>query len=300
MRDFDEYTITRAVVDRVGDVADPRLKRIMRSLINHLHEFVRDVELTSDEWSVAIDFLTRTGQKCSETRQEFILLSDTLGVSMLVDAINHRMPAGATETTVLGPFYVEDPPERQLGADVAGDVEGQPLFVEGRVLSVGGSALASAIVDIWQADSGGLYDVQKQKLPATSLRARFRTDANGRFYFWSIVPTFYPVPDDGPVGEMLRATNRHPFRPAHVHFMIDAPGYEKLVTHVFRAGDAYLDSDAVFGVKQSLIRDFVEEAPGVGPDGRRLDRSWRKLSFDFALKPTQAAYERGREPANQA
>ena len=285
MREFDERSITEAVVERFQGTPDPRLKAVMTSLVRHLHDFVRDVELTFDEWNYAIDFLTRTGQMCSATRQEFILLSDTLGVSMLVDAINHRTPEGATQTTVLGPFYVQNPPELRHGADVSGGLQGEPLFVEGSVAAAGGAPLANAVVDIWQSDDEGYYDVQRPEVEEPTLRARFRTDAQGRFSFWSIMPKFYPIPEDGPVGEMLRATNRHPNRPAHVHFMISASGYETLITHVFANDSSYLDSDAVFGVKEALIREFMREAPGSAPGGRQIDRPWRRLSYDFGLKP---------------
>lgn len=287
MRDFDEHNITAAVIERFGNTPDPRLKRIIVSLVRHMHDFVRDVELTFDEWAFAIEFLTRTGQICSNERQEFILLSDSLGVSMLVDAINHRMREGTTETTVLGPFYVNDPPEVANGADLSAGVAGEPLFVDGRVTSEGGLPISGALVDIWHSDSEGFYDVQQSRVP--ELRARFRTDAGGRFHFWTIVPLYYPIPHDGPVGQMLAATRRHPFRPAHVHFMIEAPGHEKLITHVFRAGDPYLDSDAVFGVKNSLVREFTQHPPGTAPDGCRMEQSWRKLSYHFGLKRLDAA-----------
>jgi hydroxyquinol 1,2-dioxygenase len=288
MRDFDEHSITDAVLERFGGTPDPRLKQVMKSLVRHLHDFVRDVEPSFAEWEQTIGFLTRTGQTCNDTRQEFILLSDTLGVSMLVDAINHRQPAGATETTVLGPFYVEGPPELPLGADIGDGVPGERLLVEGSVGSAAGGPLAGAIVDIWHSDTEGYYDVQRPELDGAALRARFRADAEGRFRFWTILPSCYPIPHDGPVGAMLNATARHPWRPAHVHFMISAPGHERLVTHVFAAGDRWLDSDAVFGVKTSLIRDFVAEPPGMAPDGRRMDRPWRRLRYDFGLKPMPA------------
>jgi hydroxyquinol 1,2-dioxygenase len=286
MRDFDENNITAAVIDRFGDTPDARLKTIMTSLVRHLHDFARDVELTFDEWNAAIGFLTCTGQICDANRQEFILLSDTLGLSMLVDAINHRMPKEATQTTVLGPFYVQNPPEMPLGADLSDGIDGEPLFVHGQVFSAGGGPLAGAIVDTWHSDADGFYDVQKGEDPTLSLRGRFRTDRDGRFHFWSIVPRFYPIPDDGPVGQMLAATKRHPYRPAHVHFMIEAPKHQTLITHVFAAGDRYLDSDAVFGVKNSLIREFTKHDAGTAPDGRRLGRAWRELSYDFGLKQT--------------
>ncbi|MBS7788404.1 intradiol ring-cleavage dioxygenase [Roseococcus sp. SDR] len=273
MRDFDETSITDAVLERLSATPDPRMRQVAQSLVRHLHAFVRDVEPSFEEWQTAIGFLTRVGQMCDDKRQEFILLSDTLGVSMLVDAINHRLPEGATPTTVLGPFYVENAPELPLGAEVAQAMKGERLHVSGQVKSAGGGPIAGAIVDIWHSDEDGFYDVQRPAEEEASLRARFRTDAEGRFHFWTLLPTSYPVPDDGPVGDLLRATGRHPMRPAHVHFMIAAPGHETLVTHVFVAGDEYLDSDAVFGVKQELIADFPK-----APEGHRV------LRYDFALK----------------
>jgi hydroxyquinol 1,2-dioxygenase len=289
MRDFDENNITAAVIDRFANTPDPRLKQIMSSLVLHLHAFARDVRLSFAEWSYAIDFLTRTGQICSDKRQEFILLSDTLGLSMLVDAIDHPASAGVTESTVLGPFYVASAPEMPLGSDVSGGLRGEPLYVEGTVCSFDGRPIANAVVDTWHSDDDGFYDVQRPELSAPALRGRFRTDANGRFYFWSIVPKFYPIPDDGPVGEMLTATARHPFRPAHVHFMISAPGHETLITHVFAADSPYLDSDAVFGIKNELIREFTHEPPGIAPDGKTMQRAWRKLSYQFGLKQIATA-----------
>jgi hydroxyquinol 1,2-dioxygenase len=292
MRDFDENNITAAVVERFANTPDPRLREILSSLVEHLHAFARDVRLSFAEWSRAIDFLTRTGQMCSDTRQEFILLSDTLGLSMLVDAIDHPAGVGATESTVLGPFYVASAPELPLGSDVSGGLPGEPLYVEGTVRSPDGRPVANAIIDTWHSDADGFYDVQLPELAEPALRARFRSDAQGRFHFWSIVPRFYPIPDDGPVGDMLKATARHPFRPAHVHFMISAPGHETLVTHVFAADSPYLDSDAVFGVKNSLIREFTHERAGTGPDGRPMQRAWRKLSYDFGLKQRALAMAR--------
>lgn len=289
MRDFDEHTITRAVIERFADTPDPRLKRLVVSLVSHLHAFVREVEPSFEEWRAAIDFLTGTGQICDDRRQEFILLSDTLGVSMLVDAINHRLPAGATETTVLGPFHVAGSPEVANGADISGGLDGEPLYVEGSVSAADGTALAGALIDVWHSDRDGFYDVQRTDLDHHALRARLRTDDEGRFRFRTIMPAAYPIPDDGPVGEMLRATRRHPWRPAHVHFMIAHPGFETLVTHVFAAGDRYLDSDAVFGVKTSLIRDFTRHPPGTMPDGTPVAAPWRMLRYDFGLKPLMTA-----------
>lgn len=273
MRDFDETSITDAVLERLSATPDPRMRQVSQALVRHLHAFVREVEPSFEEWQAAIGFLTRTGQMCDDKRQEFILLSDTLGVSMLVDAINHRLPEGATPTTVLGPFYVENAPELPLGAEVAQAMKGERLHVSGQVKSAGGGPIAGAVVDIWHSDEDGFYDVQRPAEAEASLRARFRTDTEGRFHFWTLLPTSYPVPNDGPVGDLLRATGRHPMRPAHVHFMIAAPGHETLVTHVFVAGDPYLDSDAVFGVKQALIAEFPR-----APEGHRV------LAYDFALK----------------
>jgi len=283
-RDFNELSITDAVIERFAGTPDARLKQILTSLVHHAHDFVRDVELTQEEWLAAIRFLTRTGHMCDDKRQEFILLSDTLGISMLVDAINHRQPAGATETTVLGPFYVQNAPALQHSADISAGLQGTPLFVSGTVTSPKGGALAGAIVDVWQSDDDGFYDVQKPG-DDPQLRARFVTDAEGRFSLWTLVPKFYPIPDDGPVGEMLNATRRHPYRPAHIHFMIAADGFETLVTHLFVTGDPYLDSDAVFGVKQSLIVE-LEEGAGAAP-GRPELGAWKRLDHRFGLKPAR-------------
>lgn len=286
MRNFNENTITDAALARISDSADPRVKQVSEALIRHLHAFVREVRPTQKEWERGIEFLTRTGHMCDDKRQEFILLSDVLGVSMLVDAINHAMPEGATETTVLGPFYVQAAPEKQNGDDISGTMKGDPMIVTGSVSSVDGQPLAGAAVDVWHSDNDGYYDVQHlEEIGDLAMRARFHTDADGRFHFWSIKPAAYPIPHDGPVGEMLEAQGRHPWRPAHVHFMITAPGFEQLVTHVFVAGDKYLDSDVVFGVKDSLIREFVRCPPGDAPDGRSMDTAYFHLNYDFGLKP---------------
>lgn len=278
-RDFDEHSITDAVIARFANTDDPRLKQILTSLVRHAHDFVRDVELTQDEWLYAIQFLTRVGHTSDDKRQEFILLSDTLGISMLVDAINHRMPAGATETTVLGPFYVSDPPVLPHEASIFHGEGGTPFHVIAHVTTPDGKTLPGAVVDVWQSDDDGFYDVQRPGDDA-NLRARFIADTNGSVSFWTILPKYYPIPTNGPVGEMLTATKRHAYRPAHLHFMIAHPGYDTLVTHLFIDGDPYLDSDAVFGVKQSLIVDPTHNATG-GPDGG----AYRSLEHRFGLKP---------------
>lgn len=287
MRDLDENSITAEVLQAVSKTPDSRVKQVSEALIRHLHDFIREVEPTQKEWEYGIDFLTRVGQTCSDVRQEFILLSDTLGVSMLVDAINHRMPAGATETTVFGPFFVEARPEFALGGNMSEGVSGIPMFVSGTVRNVDGEPIANATIDAWHSDEEGFYDVQRGM--ELKMRGKFHADANGRFWFWSVRPRYYPIPDDGPVGEMLSAQNRHPFRPEHVHFMISQKGYETLVTHLFIEGDQYLDSDVVFGVKNSLITNYKECPPGIAPDGREMNEAYLVLNYDFSLSRKSGA-----------
>ena len=284
MRDFDEKSITDAVIERFADSTDPRVKQVCTSLVKHLHDFVRDVRPTHDEWFYAIDFLTRTGQICDGNRQEFILLSDTLGVSMLVDAVNNPTAGNVTPSTVLGPFYVQNPQEFPLGADISGAMRGTPAYVSGSVRDEAGQPIAGAMIDVWHSDDDGFYDVQQmEKLGGAAGRGRFRADADGRFWFWTIKPTCYPVPTDGPVGEMLNAQGRHPWRPAHLHFMIEAPGKRPLVTHIFDRADGYLDSDAVFGVKEELIRDYVEQPAGQAPDGSTRAAPYATITYDFVM-----------------
>jgi hydroxyquinol 1,2-dioxygenase len=284
MRDFNETTITAAVIERFEGSPNPRVRELSAALVRHLHDFIREVEPTFEEWERGIKFLTDVGAKCTPSRQEVVLLSDTLGVSMLIDAINHRLPQGASETTVLGPFFVANAPELALGSNISAGMPGEPLFVDVRILDSAGRPLPGAIVDVWHSDKDGYYDVQRYDAGGgVSLRAHFRADAEGRVFFWSIVPSFYPVPTDGPVGDMLRAQGRHPFRPAHVHFMIAAPGFETLVTHVFIAGDPYLDSDAVFGVKNSLVRKLERREAGAAPDGSLREQPFAVMSYDFRL-----------------
>jgi hydroxyquinol 1,2-dioxygenase len=248
-----------AVVNaRIGAETDPRLAQVMSSLVRHLHAFIKDVRLTEAEWETAIGFLTETGQMCSEQRQEFILLSDTLGASMLVDAVNHPKPEGATETTVFGPFHVANAPERPMGAQISLDGKGEICLYQGRVLDLCGNPVENALIDVWSDNADGFYDVQQPGLqPQWNNRGIFRTGPDGRYAFRGIKPVSYPIPDDGPVGRMLAALGRHPWRPAHMHFLVTAPGFGRVITHTFVAGDDYLTSDAVFGVKQSLITTFV-------------------------------------------
>jgi hydroxyquinol 1,2-dioxygenase len=283
MRDFDEMTITEAVLASVSGAPDARVRQVSEALVRHLHAFIREVEPTEAEWEWGVRFLTQTGHLCSDTRQEFILLSDTLGVSMLVDAINHRLPGGATETTVFGPFYVT-PPHYPIGADIKGHLHGCPLFVSGTVRSTEGQPLVGATIDVWHADREGFYDLQRlDEHPQVAGRGRLHADSDGRFHLWSIRPSSYPIPHDGSVGKMLKAQGRHPFRPEHVHFLIEAPGHRRLVTHLFAAGDEYLDSDVVFGVKSSLVREYVRHSGGTAPDGRIMQGEWYSLHHEFSI-----------------
>lgn len=278
MQNIDEHSITQAVIARFEACENPRLKMLMTSLVRHLHDFCRETRLTEAEWFEAIKFLTATGRMCDDKRQEFILLSDTLGVSMLVTAMNNAKPEGATEATVFGPFHVDDAPQVVQDGDIAAGAPGTPMKVQARVVSTSGVPVAGARVDVWQADAQGLYDVQRPELGNTrAARGVLHTDAQGMVRFDTIVPEAYPVPTDGPVGKMLLATGRHPWRPAHVHFKIDAPGYESLITHVFRKGDQYLNSDVVFGVRSSLVAEITQPV-----DGQPY-----QLNFKFVLAPVK-------------
>ncbi|RJF73972.1 intradiol ring-cleavage dioxygenase [Rhodopseudomonas palustris] len=294
MPQFDETELTEAVVASFDETPDPRLKHLMRELVRSLHDYVRRTGLTFEEWQKAIDFLTRTGQKCTPSRQEFILLSDVLGVSMLVDAVNHRERDGATQTTVLGPFYVGEHKPMPNGTDISEGVEGERMYVQCRVVDLGGQPLAGVPVDVWHADDDGFYDSQKPSYAEAgpSLRAQFVTDAEGRFAFRTILPCSYPIPIDGPVGELILAAQRHPMRPAHVHFLVNAPGYEPLITHVFIEGDKYLESDVVFGVKDDLISSIELRNDAVMPDGRAAPGAWHLMSYEFRLKPGRGAAPR--------
>jgi hydroxyquinol 1,2-dioxygenase len=285
MREFDEQSITEAVIARLAECDDPRFKRIMTSLVTHLHDFVRDVKLTEPEWLTAIQFLTNVGQTCTDKRQEFMLLSDTLGVSILVITINHPAEQGSAESTVWGPFYWEGAPECPLGSNLAVGVKGEPAFYSGRVLSSDGRPLENAILDIWSGDGEGNYDMQLPGETGMRARGKIRTAADGRYWFRSIRPTFYPVPTDGPVGRMLRKMGRHPYRPGHIHMVVSAPDHLPVTTHLFVANSEYLDSDAVFGMKESLVTQFDRHPAGIGPYGERVDTPYYTVNCDFRLRP---------------
>ncbi|MES2631388.1 MAG: intradiol ring-cleavage dioxygenase [Pseudomonadota bacterium] len=274
MRNLPPHHITEAVIASFANTPDPRLKQIMTSLVQHLHAFASDVQLTEQEWFQGIDFLTRCGHITDDKRHEFILLSDVLGLSMLTVALNNAKPQGCTEATVFGPFHVEGAPHYALGDDIANGARGTPCVVRGTVRNLDGEPVPGAVLDVWQSDDEGLYDVQHEHLDHAQARGIITADEQGRFHFRTIVAVPYSIPHDGPVGQMLQATGRHPWRPAHLHFMVKAPGYETLITHVFRKGSDYLDSDAVFGVRQSLVCDWVEQADGSFA-----------MTYDFVLNP---------------
>jgi hydroxyquinol 1,2-dioxygenase len=277
-----EQRLTEQVTRSFDGAASPRTRELLQSLVAHLHAYARDVRLTEGEWLAAIDFLTRTGQITDDKRQEFILLSDVLGLSMLTIGINAPADPDATEPTVFGPFFVSDAPEVRYGEDIAAGASGEPCWVQGQVTDTQGNPLGGAHLEVWEADEDGFYDVQYTDA-RTAGRAQMTADAQGRYGFWSVKPAAYPIPSDGPVGQLLAAANRSPMRPAHIHFMVSAPGHQRLVTHVFAAGGPHLDDDAVFGVKDSLIEEFSEQPPGQGPAGRTLPGRWWKLTFDIRL-----------------
>lgn len=284
MREFDERSITAAVLARMDQCSDARFREVMSSLVTHLHDFVREVKLTDAEWIGAIQFLTETGKTCTDRRQEFILLSDTLGVSILVITLNHPASGGTTDSTVMGPYYWQGAPELPLGANLAVGVKGEPAFYSGRVLSSDGTPIAGAVLDIWSGDGEGTYDMQLTEDVGMKARGRIRTDAQGQYNFRSIRPNYYPVPTDGPVGRMLERMGRHPMRPGHIHMIVSAPAHQAITTHLFPAGSPYIDSDAVFGVKDSLVTPFAKHPPGVAPDGTVMDTPYYTVNYDFRLQ----------------
>ena len=285
-----ESALTEQVAASFDDAGSERLQQVLSALVRHAHAFVSEVRLTDDEWTAAVGFLTRTGQLCSDRRQEFVLLSDVLGISMLTVAVNSAADPRVTPSTVFGPFFVAGSPEVPLGGDVARGALGQPCWVEGTVRGLTGEPVAAALIEVWEADEEGLYDVQRPgEVAETAGRGHLFTDEEGRFRFWSVLPAPYPIPTDGPVGDLLAAGGRGSMRPAHIHFMIEAPGHRKLTTHVFVAGGPHLADDAVFGVDDALVADFVrhsadEEPPAGGPAGQ----PWSSLHYDFVLAPADA------------
>ena len=289
MKKLTERGLTTAALARLARTPDPRMKRIMTALIRHLHGFVREVELTPVEWKTAVEFLTAVGHITDDRRQEFILLSDTLGLSAMVDLVRHRRLGRGTDSSLLGPFYRAGAPTLAPGADIAGETPGEPIVVGGQVTDARGRPVAGALLDVWQAAPNGKYDIQDERLTGMNLRGRFRTGADGRYEFCSVKPKSYPVPDDGPVGVLLRAQGRHPYRPAHIHFIVTADGFEPLTTALYIAGDAYIESDAVFGAKPSLVVNYRRSRAANG----KAKASSDAIEFDFMLAP---AAPRARSP----
>jgi hydroxyquinol 1,2-dioxygenase len=281
-----EAALVAAVLESFRETPDPRLKLVLESLVRHLHGFLCETRLTEDEWRAGIEFLTAAGHITDARRQEFVLLSDVLGASMQVIAINNQAYADATEATVLGPFFVDGSPAIELGGDLAFGAPGEPCWVEGGVRDTYGEAVPGAVLEIWECDEDGLYDVQRGA-DRTTARGHLRADAEGNFRFWALTPVPYAIPHDGPVGQLLEAAGRSPMRAPHLHFLISAPAKRMLITHIFVEGEDLRRGDAVFGVKESLVRDFARQPPGTPtPDGRELgDRGWTRVRFDIVLAP---------------
>jgi hydroxyquinol 1,2-dioxygenase len=278
-----EVDVTEQVIASFAGTPAPRLRELLQALTAYVHAFIRDTRLTEAEWEAAIAFLTAAGHITTDTRQEFILLSDVLGASMQTICVNNEAIGDATEATVFGPFFVDAAPVIDLGGDIAGDAQGQPCWVEGTVVDTAGTPVPDAVIDVWECDDDGFYDVQYDD-GRRAARGTLRADADGAYRFWALTPVPYPIPDDGPVGQLLGAAERSPMRASHLHFMVAAPGYRTLVTHIFVAGDTYLDNDSVFGVKDSLIKPFVQHpADEPAPDGRAVDRDWASVRFDIVL-----------------
>jgi hydroxyquinol 1,2-dioxygenase len=300
MRQFNEDTLTDAVVSRLKATKNPRLKQLMSAAVKHLHAFAREVELTEEEWFEGIKFLTAVGQKCDDKRQEFILLSDVLGVSMMVVALNHKTDPGATEATVLGPFFAHGAKEYGYGADLrqGATMKGEDVWVSGRVLTVDGKPVPNALLDIWQAKADGIYDLQTDG--EFELRGRVKANEKGEYAFASYKPKFYSIPMDGPVGELVRQTGNHHMRPAHMHAIVSAPGYQQVITHVFVEGDPYLDGDAVFAVKDSLVGTYQKVNDAAEAKKLGMPNPFLKLSWDFRLSPDRGTQARKKIAASDA
>ncbi|GAB2838508.1 dioxygenase family protein [Lentzea nigeriaca] len=279
-----EDNITELAVQRWATAKDPRTAQLVTALVRHLHDFAREVRLTEDEWMAAVRWLTATGQISDDKREEFILASDVLGLSMLVVQMNHRFDPSATPATVLGPFHIEGSPELDFGGDMSDDVAGTPLYITGTVRSLKGDPVA-AVLDVWQADADGAYEAQLPDVDEARLRAKYRTRADGSYCVRTIAPKGYSIPMDGPVGELIGQTEISHFRPAHVHFLVTADGHEPLITHLFEEGAEYLDSDVVFGTKQELVVAFEPREPGPSPDGGTCEVPWLEARYDFVLQP---------------
>ncbi len=300
MRQFNEDTLTDAVVSRLKATKNPRLKQIMSAAVKHLHAFAREVELTEEEWFEGIKFLTAVGQKCDDKRQEFILLSDILGLSMMVVALNHKTDPGATEATVLGPFFAPGAKEYGYGADLreGATLKGEDVWVSGRVLTVDGKPVPNALLDIWQAKADGIYDLQTDG--EFELRGRVKANEKGEYAFASYKPKFYSIPMDGPVGDLVRQTGNHHMRPAHMHAIVSAPGHQQVITHVFVEGDPYLDGDAVFAVKDSLVGRYQKVNDAAEAKKLGMPNPFLKLSWDFRLSPDKGTQARKKIAASDA
>lgn len=285
-----EANLTDLATERWSDIPDARLREVMTALVKHAHAFVREVEPTPQEWFAAIEWLTRTGHMCTAKRQEFILFSDVLGISMLVDAINNRLPTGATPTTVEGPFHLQDAPEMADGDNMAAGAPGIPCFVTGTVRDTAGNPIAGVSLDIWQTDGDGLYEAQRPEIDGPWMRAIYHSGADGHYTVQTVAPVGYTIPMDGTIGELMSRTNISHMRPAHIHFHLTAPGYHPVITHLFQRGDQYLDTDVVFGVKEPLIVDFQKQPPGKAPNGETVDTDYYLVNYDFVLeRQAQAA-----------
>ena len=279
-----EDNITDLAVQRWATAHDPRTAELMTALVRHLHDFAREVRLTEAEWMAAIQWLNRTGQISNEKREEFILTSDVLGLSMLVVQMNHRLDPRATPATVLGPFHIEGSPELGYGEDMSQGLAGTPLVLHGTVTDLDGAPVAGAVLDLWQADNDGLYESQHADVDEARLRAKYTTREDGSYCVRTVAPLGYTIPMDGPVGDLIAGTDISHFRPAHVHFLINVPGYEPLITHLFEQGADYLDSDVVFGVKEELVVNYERRESGSTPDGRTIDQPWFEARYDFVLQ----------------